>query len=131
MRNLRQIRGSVHVAFVRGRRLDLVRDAVESRGERRGECEIWIRVRAGGAAFDAQRRSVADDAESRGAIVVAPRDSRLRERARDVAFVRRRVRRIEREELAEVRHPAAEEVAEDRSLAASVAANARYGFAAT
>ena len=41
-----------------------------------------IRVRARRAALDAQRRAVADDAESRGAVVVAPGDPGRRERAR-------------------------------------------------
>ena len=53
-----------------------------------------------------------DDAESGGAVVDAPCDSRRRKGAGDVAFVRRRIRRVKREELADVLHPAAEEVAE-------------------
>src|SRR5205814_2368934 len=99
------------------RRLGLLPDAVESRGERRGEGEVGVRVGAGGAALDAQRLARADDPESRGAVVVAPSDAGRRERSGNVAFVRRRIGRIEREHLANVRHPSAQEVAERLRLA--------------
>src|SRR5438067_507311 len=128
VRHLRQLRRRVDVAVERGRRLDVVLDAVESRGERRGEGEIDVRVRARRAALDAQRRSVADDAEAGGAVVVRPGDAGRREGAGHVALVRRRVRREEREGLADVLHPSAEEpaerlgvvVAEQRLLAALI-----------
>src|SRR5437763_16271699 len=87
-------------------------DSIRSSGQRRGECEIRIRIRSRCAAFDAERLTVADDAESCGAIVVAPRDAGRRERSGDVAFVRRRIWPIKREQLANVLHPAAEEPAE-------------------
>src|SRR5258708_17046313 len=48
--------------------------------------------------------------------MVAPGNAGRRERAGDVALVRRRIRRIEREELANVRHPSAEEMAKGRRL---------------
>src|SRR5207237_10390838 len=73
---------------------------------------------AGRAALDTLGRAVPDDAESGGAVVVAPGDARRRERAGHVAFVRRRVRREKREQLADVLHPPAEEVAEERVVGA-------------
>src|SRR5262249_28259941 len=62
--------------------------------------------------------SVPDDAEPGGTVVVAPGDSRRRERAGDVALVRRRIRREKREQLTDVLHPSAEEVAEQRGVGA-------------
>src|SRR6266849_9001172 len=114
MRNVRQIARSVHVAFEGRRRLDAMLDPVEASGDGCRECEIGIRVRAWGATLDAQRWTVTDDAKTGGAIVVAPRDSSRRERPRDVAFVRRGIRRIKREKLANVLHPAAQKITEGR-----------------
>src|SRR6478752_4372019 len=72
VRHARQRPGGVDVADEALRRLDPVGDAVQARGERGREREVGIAVGARDAALDAQARAVADDAEARGAVVVAP-----------------------------------------------------------
>src|SRR4051812_16769021 len=54
----RQALRGVDVADEAFRRVDAVRDAVEPRGERRGEGEVRVAVGSGNAAFDAQARAV-------------------------------------------------------------------------
>src|SRR5262249_31775796 len=110
--HVRQILRRVHVAFECRRRLDAMLDSVESRGDRRGEREIRIRIRAGRAAFDAQRLSVSNDPKSGGAVVDAPRHASRGERSGYVSLVGRGIRCVKRKQLADVLHPAAEEVAE-------------------
>src|SRR5947207_14459450 len=87
-------------------------DSVEPGRESGRECQIRIGVRSRRAALDAQRLSMADDAKAGSPIVVAPRDSGGRERSGDVALVRSGIGRVEREQLAQVLHPAAEAPAE-------------------
>src|SRR5262249_36907835 len=72
VRHARQRLGCVDVALEAGGRLDPVRDAVEARGECRGEGEVGVAVGARDAAFDAHARAFADHAEAGGAVVVAP-----------------------------------------------------------
>ena len=61
----------VHVAAKHRRRFDVFRHPVEPGGERRGEREVRIGIGTGDAALDAQRRTTADDAKARGAVVDA------------------------------------------------------------
>src|SRR5438128_9216058 len=112
MRNLRQTACAVEVSLERRGRFDVMRDAVQSRGHGRSKWEVRIRIGARGAAFDAQRLAVADDAESGRPVVITPGDSRRRKRSGDISFVRRGIRRVKREGLPDVLHPAAEEPAE-------------------
>src|SRR5262245_7925634 len=114
VRDLGEIARAVDVALERGRRLHVILDAVEPRGDGGGEGEVRIRVGAGRAALDTLRRSVPDDAKAGGAVVVTPGDAGWRERAGHVALVRRRVRREEGEQLAQVLHPSGQELAEER-----------------
>src|SRR5438445_13445628 len=112
MRNLRQTACAVEVSLERRGRFDVMRDAGRSRGQGGRKCEIRIRIGAGGAAFDAQRLAVADDAESGRPVVITPGDSGRRKRSGDISLVRRGIRRVKREGLADVLHPAAEQPAE-------------------
>src|SRR4029077_10012933 len=114
MRNLRQTACAVEVSFERRRRFDVMVDAVQPRGDRRRKRTIRIRIGARGAAFDAQRLAVADDSESGRPVVITPGDSGGSKRSGNVALIRRGIRRVKREGLADVLHPAAEEPAEGR-----------------
>src|SRR5207237_7715168 len=96
----------------RGRRLDVIGDAVEPRGDGGGEGEVDIRVGARRTAFDPQRRAAADDAKAGGAIVETPGNPGRRERAFHVTLVGRGIRREKCEQLADVLHPSAEKPAE-------------------
>ena len=58
--------------------LNLVANAVQTGGQRRSVGEIGVAVGAGDARLNAQRRTVAYDAEARRAVVMAPRDARGR-----------------------------------------------------
>src|SRR5712691_9972042 len=112
MRHLREIARGIDVAFECGRRFDAMLEAIESRGKGGRKSEIGICIRPCRPALDSQRLPVADDAKAGRSVIEAPGDSGRRERAGDISLVRRRIGRIEREELADVMHPAAEEPAE-------------------
>src|SRR5205085_12425096 len=64
------------------------------------------------AALDAHAVAVADHAETRSAVVVAPGEPRRRPGSVDIALIGVDGRRIERHQLRHVLHPAAEEPAE-------------------
>src|SRR5687768_16526951 len=76
IRHALDVARGIDVALEAGRRLDPVADAVQARGERRGEAEVGIAVGPRDAAFDALRLALADDAEAGGAVVVAPGEPR-------------------------------------------------------
>src|SRR5437763_6061272 len=92
-------------------------DAVQPGGEQGGEGEVRVRVRAGDARLRAQRRSLADDAEAAGAVVVSPRERRRRPASGGEALVRVDRRRDEDAEIGRVRDLAGEVVLERVRLA--------------
>src|SRR3954463_4821107 len=112
MRYMAQVLRGVRIAYERFRRLDLIRESIEPRGQGGGKSQIRIAVGARDAALDAHRRPVADDAETGSAVVIAPGEARRRPRGVDVALVGIDGRRVENHELWHMRHPAAEEPAE-------------------
>src|SRR2546425_1275269 len=70
--NSRQLLRGVDVADEALRRLDLVGDAIQARGQRSRERKVGIAVGAGDAALDTQALAFADDTEAGRAVVVAP-----------------------------------------------------------
>src|SRR5260221_5725722 len=64
VRHLGKVAGLIEIALEGGGWLDLVLDAVESRGQRGRECEIRICVGAGHAALDSTRGPMSHDAEA-------------------------------------------------------------------
>src|SRR5688572_13559055 len=112
-RDARELARRVEVALEARRRLELLLDAVEARGERGGEGEVRIGVRAGDAALDAECLSVADHAEAGRAVVVAPGEARRGPRGALVALVAVHVGRVEGHQLRSVRDPAGQHVAEE------------------
>ena len=113
LRHLRQRRVLVGVALVELRRLEPGRDAVETRGDGRGEGEIGVRVGAGDAVLHAEAAPLAAETEAAGAVVPAGDDARGRERARLVALVGVHAGRVEVGELARHRELAREPLAEE------------------
>src|SRR5262245_38046586 len=109
--------GLVRVALERRLELEALLDAVQARGEQRGEREVRVRVGAGDASLRAQRVAVPDDAEAARAVVVAPRECRRRPAPGGVALVRVDRRREEDRELARARDLPGDELLEDVGLA--------------
>ena len=88
-------------------------DAVETGRERCGERQVRIAVGSGNAAFDAQTLSGAHDAETGGAIVVAPGDPSRRPRGGNEPLIGVDRGCIKHHDVGHVRHPPAEEPAEE------------------
>src|SRR2546425_2549404 len=104
----------VRVALVELRRLEPAREAVEPRGDRRGEREVGVRVRAGDPILDAEGRAHAAEPEAARAVVPPRDDTRRCEGARLVALVGVHARRVEVRQLARQRELARKPVAEER-----------------
>src|SRR5260370_29737221 len=108
--------GFVGVPHEGGAELELLLDAVETRGEQRREREVRIRVGTGNPRLRAQRLAVPDDAEAARAVVVAPGERRRRPAAGREALVGVDRRREEDRELGRERALARERVLEDVRL---------------
>src|SRR5438105_8492897 len=89
----------VRVALERRRQLEPLLDAVEPRRDQRRERQVRVDVTARNPGLDPRRGPVADDAETAGAVVVAPGQRRRRPRSGRVALVRVDRRREEEREL--------------------------------
>src|SRR5262245_6521385 len=79
LRHLGQLRVLVGIALVERGWLELLRDAVESRGDRRGEGEVRVGVGARDAVLHPEARPLAAEAEAARAVVPAACDAGRRE----------------------------------------------------
>src|SRR5205807_8749835 len=100
----------------RRRQLEPLLDAVEPRRDQRRERQVRVDVTARNPGLDPRRGPVADDAETAGAVVVAPGQRRRRPRSGRVALVRVDRRREEERELTRAGDPAGEKLLEDMRL---------------
>src|SRR5205807_7569756 len=83
-----------------GGRLDFALNPPEAGGDRGGEGEVRVRVRAGDPVLHPEALALAYDAEPARPVVVPPHRQDRRERAREVPLVRGDVGREELGELA-------------------------------
>ena len=85
----------IDIALENSRRLDLIGNSIQTRGQRGRIGEIGIAIGAGHATLDAQTVTMTDHAETRRPIVMAPGNPRRRPGTSLVTFIgidRRRVK---------------------------------------
>src|SRR6266478_7167375 len=114
LRDLAELRVLVGVAVVEPGRLELLVDAVEARGDGRGEGQVRIGVGARNAVLHAEARPFPAQAEAAGAVVPARGDARGREGPRLVALVGIDGGRVEVGKLTRHRHLPRQPLLEER-----------------